>query len=124
MSLEQRLAVLEASPVPTWVMDPEQVRICWANDKALEFWRAADRADLFARDFGASSPTSHIRLRTAVAAIRDGRTVQEEYTFYPRGQPVTVRLYRSGVELDDGRIGLLQQAFVKDEVDPELLRSL
>src|SRR4051812_27856085 len=109
MNLEQRLIILEASPVPAWVVDPEPIKILWANDKALEFWRAADRAELYARDHGVSV-TAHTRVRNTLARAQEGPGVTEEWTFYPRGEPISVRLCSSTVKLDDGRLGLLQQA--------------
>ena len=35
MSLDKRLADLLHSSIPTWVLDPDQVRILWANPRAL-----------------------------------------------------------------------------------------
>ena len=123
MKLDQRLAALAPSPIAAWALDLEPMKLRWANDKALEFWRAADRAELFTRDFGVSV-TARTRLQTTFAATAEGRGVAEEWMFYPRGKPVAVRLCSSRLELDDGRIGLLQQAFIKDEIDPALVRSV
>ena len=57
--------------LPAWVVEAESLRICWANDRALEFWAAADRAELFARDVvGSAPPTVLARMQGIVAKVR------------------------------------------------------
>lgn len=119
------LAGMERAAIPIWVMDLDRRRICWANDRALEMWRAPDRDDLFARDFSGIPQTVQTRFQLCLDVIRQGRAVEDDWTFYPRGVPVTVRLHLSGVTLDDGRLGMLNQAIPREAgPDPALLRGI
>lgn len=125
MQLAQRLAGLELSAIPVWVLDVDHMRVCWANEAALELWRSPDRDELFARDFTTVPEEVRTRTLAILAQLREGRVARESWTLYPRGVPVTVTLRFSSVELDDGRIGLLNQALPRDEApDPELLRGI
>jgi anti-anti-sigma regulatory factor/PAS domain-containing protein len=123
-TLEQRLAGLELLDIPVWVFDPDSFRYCWVNDRALELWRAASREELFQRDFTDASESARTRIENTLKSIREGRRVEEEWTFYPRGKPVTMRTHISPIELDTGRIGALFQAFVNERPDPEIVRGI
>lgn len=119
------LAGMERAAIPIWVMDLDRRRICWANDRALEMWRAVDRDDLFARDFSGIPQSVRTRFELCLDVIRQGRAVEDDWTFYPRGVPVTVRLHLSAVTLDDGRLGMLNQAIPRETgPDPALLRGI
>jgi anti-anti-sigma regulatory factor/PAS domain-containing protein len=124
MNLAQRLSALEASGVPTWVFDPDLFKFQWANDRALELWRSSDRAELLSRDFSDMTVSTRARMKGYVEGFRHGRSAEEQWTLYPRGEPTTLKLYFSGVELDDGRTGVLIQAFEVGAADPELLRGI
>lgn len=124
-TLEERLAGLMLVDIPVWVFDPESFRYCWANDMALELWRATDRAELFSRDFTAGvSEAVRTRIQNTLKTIREGKRVEEEWTFYPRGKPVTMRTHIAPIELDDGHMGALFQAFVNEKPDPEVVRGI
>jgi len=124
MDLAQRLAALETSGVPSWVFDPDLFRFHWANDRALELWRAASRAELLSRDFSDMTESTRARMKGYVDGFRQGQRAEEQWTLYPRGVPTTVKLYLSGVELDDGRTGVLIQAFEVGSVDADLVRGI
>lgn len=124
-SLEERLAGLSLVDIPVWVFDPERFRYCWVNDRALELWRATDRAELLQRDFTTNvSEAARTRIQNTLKTIREGRRVEEEWTFYPRGKPVTMRTHIAPIMLDDGRMGALFQAFVDEKPDPEIVRGI
>ncbi len=120
------LAGFQASPIATWVSLIDPMQIEWANAAALELWSAADLDELRGRDFSGGSEASARQAREWLAAFRSGTldVVETDWTVYPRGVPRRVRLYISGIELDDGRWALLQQAIVKHTpIDPEILRG-
>lgn len=125
MKLEERLAALEASAVPTWVFDADYFRQRWANDRALDLWRASTREELYARDYSDMTPSTRARFRGYIEGFRAGRRAEEEWTLYPRGEPMTVKLFLSGIVLDDGRMAALIQAFEKETApSADLVRSI
>ena len=93
--------------VPMWVFDVEQMRVCWANAAGLAFWQADQLSALAARDFSDASPTTLLRLRASMQLHADGRRLQEAWTLYPMGQPLTSSLVSRGIRLADGRQAIL-----------------
>ncbi|MCV2348841.1 ATP-binding protein [Paucibacter sp. Y2R2-4] len=89
--------------VPMWVFDHHRQRNLWANAAALRFWRAASAEEFLARDF--SDTTSAVRERLAVTATdhAQGKIVREQWTLYPKGQPVTAMLVSRGILTPDRR---------------------
>ncbi|HRI71608.1 MAG TPA: PAS domain-containing protein [Polyangium sp.] len=125
MLLHERLAAFEFSSVPTWVFDADFFRQRWANRAALELWRANTPEDLYARDYSDMSESTRARMQGYVAGFREGRNAQEQWTLYPKGDPVTMKLFLSGVPLDDGRTGVLIQAFeITQGPSADLVRSI
>lgn len=125
MFLHERLAAFDYSPVPTWVFDADFFRQRWANRAALELWRAATLEELYARDYSDMSASTRTRMQGYIAGFRAGQTAEEQWTLYPKGEPVTMKLFLSGVSLDDDRTGVLIQAFVKEQgPTPDLVRSI
>lgn len=124
MNLEERLSGVRLLSTPVWVFDPERSRIVWTNPAAVELWRAASPEELFQRDFSDMSEAIRTRHEGILAALREGRAVQEEWTWYPRGAPVRVRCTMTGIALDDGRLAELCEAFVRDGVDPLDVRGV
>lgn len=125
MTLEQRLAVVDLIETPIWVFDLDHLKIRWANDTALEMWRAESRAELLLRDLSDISEAVQARLRSHLATLREGARIHEEWTFYPRGKPVTLTVHLSGITLDDGRIAFLAQGVPKEHpTDPDLVRGI
>jgi CheY-like chemotaxis protein len=113
---------MSASPVPTiaqtwdrlrrpvWLYDPHTSRGVYANPPALALWGAETLEELLARDFSALSPAVKVRTDRLVALTADGGEVSERWTFYPKGQPVTVQASISAFRLDAGREVLLFEA--------------
>ncbi|WP_438003230.1 STAS domain-containing protein [Sorangium sp. So ce321] len=124
-SLDQRLSALELSILPTWVYDHDLYRFPWANAKALQFWRATDRAELLSRDLSDLSPAVRARLDGYFRVLAEGGTVVEDWTLYPRGKPATVTLHGQAIRLDDGRLAVLFQALPKGAgVDASMVRGV
>jgi rsbT co-antagonist protein RsbR len=117
---------LSLSPMPIWVLALEPLHMCWVNDAALEFWQGKDRAELLARDMVTGAPARvTARLNDAIARVKAGHVIREEWTFYPRGKPMLVLLHIRGVLLPDGQLALLNLAEpVGNDLPPEVQRTL
>jgi rsbT co-antagonist protein RsbR len=117
-------AGLALSPIPAWVIsyDDQQLKMVWANDAALELWRAPTRAELLARDFTGGAPEKvTARLRHVVEQVRAGRILREEFAFYPQGVPIMRLVELRGIIRPDGGFGMLNQALPLTEVATESL---
>lgn len=95
---------------PIWMFDPHNLRGVYANAAALELWGAKTLEELLARDFSNLSPAAKARTDRLAAATAAGGVVDERWTFYPKGEPVTVQATISMVRLGDGRAVLLFEA--------------
>ena len=125
MKLHERLAALAESGIVTLVLDPDHLRFLWANASGLKLWKVESLEELSARDLSDMSAAARARLAAYVARLREGQTAEETWTVYPGGEPVPLRAFFSGVELDDGRLGLLIQALrVEATAQVALARSV
>lgn len=111
--------------LPVWVYDHDYGRFRWANERALELWRAESEEELLARDFSNNSAATRTRLENYLASLRKGQLVAEDWTLYPRGKPATMTLHGSGIELDAGRLAILFQAVLKEsQLAPSMVRGV
>ncbi len=106
-----------------WLFDPLSCRGVYANVAALALWGAADLDELLARDFSKLSPAVRTRTERLRTATAEGREVEEHWTFYPNGSPVTVQAVISTVALANGREVLLFEAAAV-EVEAEERRAV
>ena len=97
-----------------WLFDPETCFGVYANRTALALWGATDLDELLSRDFSKLSPAVRARTDRLKAVTADGEPVEERWTFYPNGEPLTVQALISTVALDDGRKVLLFEATEAD----------
>ncbi len=104
---------------PVWVFDPASRRGLYANPAALELWGAETQDELLARDFSSLSQTVITRLDRLAAATAGGGQLTERWTFYPNGQPVTVKATISTLVLTDGGTALLFEAHPTDVAEEE-----
>ncbi|MCW2239038.1 PAS domain S-box protein [Azospirillum canadense] len=119
------LPLLDALWMPVWLFDSERTRMVWANQAALELWSAASQQEFLERDFSDMSDAARTRLASLLQQLTAGNQVIDQWTFYPKGQPVTTRVRRTGMILPDGRLGMLHEAQVIDQpVDPATLRGV
>lgn len=123
LSLDLRLAALEDSPIPTWVIDSRTIRILWANERALALWNASSKQELLARVIEPIPDAVRTRLDASFDKLRNGQSHAEEWTLYPRSVPHVVMLHFSALYLPDGHLVALQQAIPQDSVDPQTLRA-
>jgi CheY-like chemotaxis protein/signal transduction histidine kinase len=92
------------------MFDPVSLRGVYANAAALTLWGADSLEELLARDFSNLSPAVRARTDRLRDATAGGNEVDERWTFYPNGRPVTVQATISTFRLDDGRGVLLFEA--------------
>jgi CheY-like chemotaxis protein/signal transduction histidine kinase len=95
---------------PVWMFDPVSLRGVYANAAALTLWGAESLEELLARDFSSLSAAVRARTDRLRDATAGGREVDERWTFYPNGRPVTVQATISTFLMDDGRGVLLFEA--------------
>ena len=95
---------------PVWLYDPHTSRGVYANPAALALWGAETLDELLARDFSVLSPAVKVRTDRLVELTANGEEVSERWTFYPKGQPVTVEAAISAFRTGDGRDVLLFEA--------------
>lgn len=111
LELKHCETAFEVSPLPVWVVDVHSMRVLWANDAALDLWRADTRERLYRSDLVAGAPAKVMaRLRHVIARILADEVLCEEWVFYPGGQPTPVLLHLRKIRLADGSDGMLNQA--------------
>jgi diguanylate cyclase (GGDEF)-like protein/PAS domain S-box-containing protein len=72
------------------------------------------------------SESTRIRWQSNLQQFEQGKTFCEQWTFYPGGEPVSVRCRCSGIRIDSGRLAMLVEGTVEtaDRIEPETLRSI
>lgn len=108
---------------PLWLFCPSSCRGVYANPSALALWGAESLDELLQRDFSDLSQAVRTRTDRLRELTANGEELEESWTFYPNGHPVTVRAAISSVRLDDGRDVLLFEAAPVD-VEAEERRAI
>ncbi|MDI1435728.1 STAS domain-containing protein [Polyangium sorediatum] len=124
-SLAERLRGLERLCLPVWVFDVERARMAWGNAAALTIWRSPSLDEFLSRDYSDASTATRTRNEGFLRRLREGHDahIEHAFTFYPRGEPLHLRCFISGIELDDGRFAQLIEGQVRTEAqDPRILR--
>ncbi|MCC3409224.1 MAG: diguanylate cyclase [Microcoleus sp. PH2017_10_PVI_O_A] len=110
---------------PIWIFDIEHLQMWWANQASLYLWNASTREELDRRNFSDVSESTRIRLQSYLQQFEQGKTLSEQWTFYPGGLPVSVRCRCSGIRIDSGRLAMLVEARLEThQIEPETLRSI
>lgn len=111
---------------PIWVFDIEKLQMRWANQTSLHLWNASTQQQLISRNFSDISESTRIRLQSYLHQFQQGKTLSEQWTFYPDGEPVSVYCRCSGIRIDNGRLAMLVEGMVEtnDRIEPETLRSI
>ena len=111
---------------PVWVFDIERLQMRWANLASLPLWNAISRDELLNRNFKDTSESTQIRLQNYLRQFEQGKTIVEQWTFYPGGQPVSVQCRCSGIPIESGRLAMLVEGSVEIAylIDQDTLRSL
>lgn len=125
VSLNDYLEGFSRIVTPVWVFDTDEGRVRWANPAAMELWRAKTLDELVARNMADEmSPTVATRLKQYQQDFHQGSWFTEVWTLYPNGEPVTLHCTFSGIQLDDGSMGMFCQAVEESQDTPETLRSV
>lgn len=108
---------------PVWMFDPVRLQGVYANPPALTLWGAETLSELLQRDFSKLSPAVRARNERLKVLTAAGGEIEERWTFYPNGQPVTVAALISTVVVGADRPVLLFEAAPVD-VEPEERRAV
>jgi diguanylate cyclase (GGDEF)-like protein len=109
---------------PVWIFDIDKGRVIWGNESSLRIWAADTLDELTARDMG-SDMSQSVAQRLAQYQedfISSDAVFSENWSLYPKGKPLTLRVIHSGVILEDGRMAMLCEGLEKQSVDTETLR--
>lgn len=123
--LQDRYSLIRRLKAPIWIFDIDNSCIVFANKPAFLLWGAKDEEDLCARDLTEDmSPTVRRRLQQyQVDFIEHNSFFTEQWTLYPKGLPTSVMVVYSGVQLEDGRMGMFCEVCDQSEDEPENIRS-
>lgn len=108
-----------------WVFDIDRNRIAYANAAACKLWRAKDESELLARDLSdgmSATVANRVRQYQDDFIDRDA-TFNEFWTFYPQGEPATLKVAYSGFLMPDGRMSMMVEVTGDADEEPATLRS-
>lgn len=123
------LDLLSQMGVPVWLFDIDAKSMHWANEGACKLWRAASVEALLARNFSEMSASAYQRLADYRKNLSDGTVLIEHWTFYPDGEPVTVKCrVRMAKRHDHNTVLMMVEACGEPEklqtLPPDDLRSI
>ncbi|HQD84078.1 MAG TPA: EAL domain-containing protein [Quisquiliibacterium sp.] len=120
------LTALNLITLPVWIFDIDRRRVYWANAAGLRVWSAGSVDELRARDMGADMSESVARRLAQYQSDfeANGAVFHEQWTLYPAGQPVSLKVRFSGYRLDDGRMAMLCEGSGPSAETPDSLRSV
>lgn len=125
MLLEADLARFEDAPNACWVQDIHIARIVWANAAAAKALHAESVEELLAREVKPLSKAADTRLWTYLGRVSAGRTVETQWTVFPKGKSVTFIARVQAFRTREDRIALFFDArIISDSVCAEGLRML
>lgn len=93
-----------------WVYDPAQHRITAASPAAVALWKAPSADALAGRPLGPLSAAAQSRLADLCRRALAGGPVEDTWTFYPHGEPLTVGCTVGAVRGPSGGVALLIEA--------------
>jgi hypothetical protein len=98
----------------------------WANNAALNLWDALSVEELTNRDWSIISEATQTRLQNYLQQFKQGKTIIEQWTFYPQGSTVSVRCLFSGIQIESGRLAMLVEGVtdIMECIETETLRSI
>lgn len=120
------LIAFDRLQTPIWIYDIENLQMWWGNKASLHIWNAANQEELLNRDFSDVSQATQIRLKNYLNQFHQGKTIKENWTFYPQGKPVAMCCLLSGVQIENGRMAMLVEATaqLRHDIAPEILRGI
>lgn len=120
------LAGLDFLQNPVWIFDIQNLKMWWANPSALRIWNAASKTELQNRNFSDISEATRIRLQAYLHQFAQGKTVSENWTFYPENRPVSVHCLCSGIQIENQRLAMLVEGTteVMEGIEQDTLRAI
>ena len=120
------LSLLDTLHSPVWIFDIERTQMWWANRAALSLWKAQSVEELINRNWSNISQATRTRLENYLPQFKQGKTVIEQWTFYPQGNAVVVRCTCSGVKIESNRLAMLVEGVIEggECSNSETLRSI
>ena len=105
-----------------WIYDIDHSSILWANKAALKLWDSASLEDLIDRDLktGQSVAVKESLLQYQ-QAFKQNQVIQENWSFSPKGKEIQAFCQFSGIELDNGRMGMLVEATTANPLHSNIL---
>lgn len=119
-----QLAGYERLQTPIWIFDIQHLKMRWANRAALLLWNASSLEEFISRDFSQVSAVTYTRLQSYLEQFEQGKTVVEQWTFYPEEHPLSVRCTCSGISLENGCLAMLVEAERITNIEADTLRSV
>lgn len=107
---------------PVWLYNPQTGHQVYANPAALTLWAAESLDEFLSRDYSPRTPAVRARIQRLVDLTVDGNAVNERWTVFPNGQPVTTQATASAFQGDGGETLLLFEA-EPEEVHADELRA-
>ena len=120
------LSLLDTLHSPVWIFDIERTQMWWANRAALSLWKAESVEELINRNWSNISQGTRTRLENYIPQFKQGKTVVEQWTFYPQGNAVLVQCTCSGVKIESNRLAMLVEGVIEgvECSNSENLRSI
>lgn len=120
------LIAFDRLQTPIWIYDIQNLHMWWANQSAVRIWNAQSREELLNRNFSDISESTHTRMQSYLQEFQQGKTITENWIFYPEGKPVSVRCLFSGIQIEQGRMAMLVEATTEfiNQIDRKTLRSI
>jgi len=120
------LALLNVLQSHVWIFDIERMQMWWANLAALSLWNAASLEELLNRNWSDVSQSTRTRLQTYLEQFKQGKSIVDQWTFYPKQQAVVVRCSFSGIRIEAGRLAMLAEGVtdIMECINSENLRSI
>ena len=97
-----QLELLNVLKLPIWIVDIEQMQTWWANLAALSFWQASSIEELSKQNFFDCSEA----IQKYLQEFNQGKTVVEQWTFYHKQRPVSIKCVCSSIRLESGQLAL------------------
>eukprot|EP00934_Nitzschia_sp_Nitz4_P001615 Nitzschia sp. Nitz4//scaffold148_size54725//5350//7512//NITZ4_006651-RA/size54725-processed-gene-0.7-mRNA-1//1//CDS//3329536727//1615//frame0 len=86
---------------PVWVFDFHERRNRWANGPGLDLWNAPSLEEFQNRDMTQMSDVAIARTQEMQMLVDRGQSQELQWTFYPKGQAVTVHATATGIRLSE-----------------------
>ncbi|USD63960.1 EAL domain-containing protein [Vibrio sp. SCSIO 43136] len=109
-------SAFELIQCPIWIYDFERKSIIWANSASLEFWEEDKLSNLINRNI---KSTMSLAVEATLSQYRElveqGESIRTWWTFNPNCISKRGLCQFSGIELEDGRTGMLVHVLSEEE---------